>query len=204
MLIHAGGESKAASMFGSADDWHELRFLLLDEVEAAGSGLLGRLEDNLRLQVPSTNVASEGLRVRQHRDRGRRDAFAGVNALCFGDFWQLDPTGDVAIMSNPAKTPDDPFAQRTLDMFWYSGEDSQLEGNYNLQAWGRGLPRIWELSTNIRSGEDEWLSAVLNECRDGNLSEGNYNSRRFAHPRQPIQKRCPGKLTEDGKNRRTY
>ena len=50
---------------------------------------------------------------------------------------------------------------RTLSMFWYSGDDSLLDGNYNLQARGlrfddaRRRPRIWELSVNIRSGEDE-------------------------------------------------
>ena len=138
-LIKASGESKSAGMFGSPDDWHELRFLLIDEVEAAGCSLLGRLEENLRLQVPSTNAASEGLRARQHGDRCRRDAFAGVNVLCFGDFRQLDPTGDVAIMSNPIKKPEGPCVDSTLSMFWYSGGDGLLDGNFGLQAWGRRL-----------------------------------------------------------------
>ena len=72
--------------------------------------------------------------------------------MCFGDFWQLDPTGDVAIMSNPTKKPEDPYVDRTLSMFWYSGDDSLLDGNYNLQAWGRRVddarrrPRIRKLS----------------------------------------------------------
>ena len=48
-LIQSTGDSKSAAMFGSPGDWHELRFLLIDEVEAAGCGVLGRLEENLRL-----------------------------------------------------------------------------------------------------------------------------------------------------------
>ena len=60
-LIQSSGDGKSAGMFGRPDDWHELRFLLTDAVEATGCGLLGRLEENLRLQVPSTNAASEGL-----------------------------------------------------------------------------------------------------------------------------------------------
>ena len=140
-LIKSSGESKSAGMFGSPDDWHELRFLLIDEVEAAGCSLLGRLEENLRLQVPSTNAASEGLRARQHGDRCCRDAFAGANAVCFEDFWQLDPTGDVAIMSNPTEKPEGPCVDRTLLMFWHSGEGSLLDGNYDLQARGAASRR---------------------------------------------------------------
>ena len=44
----------------------------------------------------------------------------------------------------------------------------------HLQPW-RGESRVWELSQNIRSGEDEWFSEVLEQCRQGELSQANYN-----------------------------
>ena len=84
-------------------------------------------------------------------------------------------------MSNPTKQPEDPYVDRTLSTFWHAGEGSLHDGNYNQQAWGGRLndaycrPRISEHSVNIRSGEDEWLPTVLNECREGNLSESNCN-----------------------------
>ena len=88
----------------------------------------------------------------------------------------MDPAWDVAIMSNldPSKKSGDPRVDLTLDMFWYSGENK-------VQAWRSGRDgaarraRAWGLSTNMRSGEDERLSTVLNECREGKLSEANYN-----------------------------
>ena len=97
----AGKEN--SGICGEADNWHELRFILLDEVEAAGAGLIGTLEENVRRDVPSTSSAVAGLKRQQHCIRTSQNAFAGVNVLCFGNFWQLDPTGDAAIMSNPLK-----------------------------------------------------------------------------------------------------
>ena len=121
-LINSSGESKSAGMFGSPDDWHELRFLLIDEVEAAGCSLLGRLEENLRLQVPSTNAASEGLRARQHGDRCRRDAFAGVNVLCFGDFLATGPDGRRGHHVEPDKEARGPVrGQDSVDVLVFRG-----------------------------------------------------------------------------------
>ena len=91
-------------------------FLLLDEIEAAGVTLFGRLEESLRLNVPQTS-STEALQRRQHSDRKRQISFAGVNVLCFGDFWQLDPTGDTSFMSSPKKNFGNPHADRTLTMF---------------------------------------------------------------------------------------
>ena len=184
--IQPSSGKNGSGICGEEGDWHELRFILLDEVEAAGAGLIGKLESNVRLQVPSTNCAVAGLRTRQHCGRKRRDAFADVNVICFGDFWQLDPTGDTAVMSNPFKNSGCAHVDSTLHMFWYAGKDGDSDGHYHLQPWDAQC-RIWELSRNIRSGADEWLSAVLDECRVGALSEDNYNFLHGFPTATPIQ-----------------
>ena len=184
--IHPSAAKQDSGICGGADDWHELRFILLDEVEAAGAGLIGRLEENVRLQVPSTSSAVAGLRSEQHRNRKRQNAFAGVNVVCFGDFWQLDPTGDAALMSNPLKHSGCPYVDRTLFMFWYSPQKDEGRDNFHVQPW-HGECRIWELSQNIRSGADEWLSTVLDECRMGDLKEENYNFLHGLPTATPIQ-----------------
>ena len=181
-------EAKEGSgICGEEGDWHELRFILLDEVEAAGAALLGKLEEHIRSQVPVTNCSIAGLGKPQHTSRKFRDAFAGVNVLCFGDFWQLDPTGDVSIMSNPMKDTGDPNVDRTLLMFWFGpNTEAAEEDNHHLQPWHTGC-RIWELSQNIRSGADEWLSTVLDECRNGALAEDNYNFLHGLPTRAPVR-----------------
>ena len=45
---------------------------------------------------------------------------------------------------------------------------------FRLQEWTAGT-RVLELSTNIRSGKDRWWNEVLEQCRQGALSEDNYN-----------------------------
>ena len=94
-----------------------------------------------------------------------------MNVLCFGDFWQLDPTGDVAFMLHPGRHAGVPYVDSTMHCFWYP---PTKDDDFHLQPW-RGDCRIWELSRNIRSGADEWLSTVLDECRAGTLSDDNYN-----------------------------
>ena len=61
-------------------NYHDLRFVLLDEVEAAGVTLFGRLEESLRLHVPCTSN-TEAIQRMQHSDRVRQMAFAGVNVF---------------------------------------------------------------------------------------------------------------------------
>ena len=93
--------------------------------------------------------------------------------LCIGDFWQLDPTGDTSSTSSPTKSTGNPYADMTLNMFWRRARQED-EHNDHLQPW-RGRCRVWELSQNLRSGEDQWFSEVLDQCRVGNLEEDNYN-----------------------------
>ena len=123
----------------------------------------------MRRKVPSTNSALEALHKPQHPDRKHSLAFASVNVLCFGDFWQLDPTGDVAFASNPLNCIGIPDVDRTMVMFWHKslGDDAS---NFHMQAWQAGA-RVRELNQNMRSGEDEWFSEVLDQCRLGNPLE---------------------------------
>ena len=144
VLIQTGKGTGSSGSFFTDEEWHELRILLFDEVEAAGVSLFGRLEENVRLKVPATNTAYEGLRREQHPDRQRAETFAGVNVICFGDFWQLDPTGDTAFMTNPTKSTGDPYVDCTLSMFWHKGGEKDGH-NYHLQPWQDGR-RVWELS----------------------------------------------------------
>ena len=117
MLIQTGKGTTDPGSWPKDDEWAELRFLLFDEVEAAGVHLFGTVEEHVRRKVPSRDSAVEALRKAQHPHRKRDIAFAGVNVLCFGDFWQLDPTGDVAFASNPLKCIGIPDVDRTMTMF---------------------------------------------------------------------------------------
>ena len=111
----------------------------------------------------------EALRPPQHPDRTVERAFGGVNVFGFGDFWQLHPTGDVAFATNTLSCIGLGDVDRTMAMFWHKS----LEGdssNFHLQAWHTGS-RVWELSENLRSGDDAWFSDVLDQCRQGHLLE---------------------------------
>ena len=129
VVIQSGRGSELSGSIFTDEEYHELRFLLLDEIEAAGANLLGRLEKNLRLNVPRTS-STRALQRKQHDDRSRQVRFAGVNVLFFGDFWQLDPTGDTSLMSNPTKGTGSPSADRMMSMFWHEaceGSDDHVQ-----------------------------------------------------------------------------
>ena len=92
-VIFADKGSKDSHKAFGTDEWHELRFLLFDEVEAAGVSLFGTLEENVRTRLPLPSVHNEyitqqleknkGLEKQVHKQRCRKIAFAGVNVICF-------------------------------------------------------------------------------------------------------------------------
>ena len=90
--------------------------------------------------------------------------------IFLGDFWQMPPVGEVALMGDPfaKKALNNAHVSAMLDMFWRPG------GNCGLKAWSHGL-HVEHLNQNIRSGMDQWFSAVLNHCRLGDLQEDDYN-----------------------------
>lgn len=134
----------------------KLRFVLIDEIEAAGVKLLGELVESVK----------EGKRMPL--------AYGGVHFLFFGDFWQLPPVGEIAIMQNPCHTLNQATPSLIVNTFWMQQAST---GIYPLQEWpgfDENPPRVLELLVNKRSGKDTWFSAVLDACRLGNLSLENY------------------------------
>jgi hypothetical protein len=140
-----------------------LRFLFIDEVEATGAETIGQLEHNLCFHVSSTNKF-------KYDSKNLPRPFGGVNTLHLGDFWQLRPTGQIAIMSDPfsQKCLESAKASEIMGMFWFQNLD------FFLQAW-RGQERMLHLDVNERSGADTWFSRVLDACREGGLEEEDYN-----------------------------
>jgi len=144
-----------------------LRFLVVDECENGGAKTLAELEGNVARAVP------DGSRWKWCNKTVRY--FGGVNVLWVGDFWQLPPPGEIALMGNPYKGAAicSEAAQRMLALFWTNGEESV-----------RRPPT--ELTINHRSGSDVWYSSVIEQCRVGALKEDDYN---FLHGYPTL---CPG------------
>ena len=69
------------------------RWIFLDEVGATGTEVTGQLEQNVRLHVPAKSPF-------KYKDK-QIPPFGGVNVCYLGDFWQLRPTGQIILMSNP-------------------------------------------------------------------------------------------------------
>ena len=149
-----------------------LRWLLVDEVEAAGSELLEQLSDSLCQHVPESSKYKR--RTENVQGYSSIRPFGGVNTLLVGDFWQIPPVGQVAIMGNPfgKAALENATASSGLAKFW---SKPTLNNQDSLQAWGATSSRVLELHTNKRSGGDQWYSEVLNACRLGRLSDMDYS-----------------------------
>ena len=89
-----------------------LRWVFLDEVEATGADVIGQLEHNVRFHVPAKSPF-------KYKDKKIR-TLGGVNICFLGDFWQLRPTGQIALMSNPyvVKSQESARAQTIMGMLW--------------------------------------------------------------------------------------
>ena len=70
------------------------RFVLIDEIEATGADTIGQLEFKIASHVSpksSFKYKEDGKTVRP---------CGGLNMFVLGDFWQLKPTGQIALMSD--------------------------------------------------------------------------------------------------------
>ena len=152
----------------------KLRFVCIDEIEATGAETIGALEAHISFHISSKSpykyecfYDETGKLNIDHLPR----PFGGVNVLFLGDFWQLNPHGQIAIMSNPygEKVLESAKANYIMRMFWGPNEEG-----ISLLPW-EDKRRILHLARNERSGNDEWFSQLLNACRNGNLSEDDYN-----------------------------
>ena len=72
-----------------------VRFLFIDEIEATGADTIGILQEKVLLHVSTKSPF-------RYRDESKEDVrpFGWMNVCFLGDFWQLAPTGQVAIMSD--------------------------------------------------------------------------------------------------------
>ena len=86
--------------------------------------------------------------------------FGGYNFLMFGDTHQLPPIPSKAALFIPPSEKKTHAARQALDIFWSSGPDA--------------LNFFYELEIQMRV-DDVWFNAVLQECREGDLSEEMYN-----------------------------
>ena len=74
-----------------------LQFIFIDEVEAAGADLLGRVEEQARRCGRRPN----NYRLSTHEDTGQGNLvrpFGGMNVVLIGDWWQLHPTGGGSLL----------------------------------------------------------------------------------------------------------
>ena len=101
-----------------------LRFILIDEISMISAQLLAQIEILVGKVVRRRNPY-------RGRSDGSTRRFGGVNALLFGDWWQIRPVKQTPLFEQPS----------------VAKSGSALEG---LQlVWGRGrdcLQRVWELT----------------------------------------------------------
>ena len=80
-----------------------LKFIFIDEIENAGAELLGQAEEQTRRNTKRPDVYRYPTTDQTQLGSVSR-AWGGVNLLLIGDWWQLNPTGGIAVMSNPHAT----------------------------------------------------------------------------------------------------
>jgi len=120
------------------------RWILIDEIEACGAELQSMLNDTVICKAPTQSP--------YRWKNGIPAAYGGVNVLKFGDFWQLPPTGSIAIMQDPRRALENAGANYIMNMYWGHGNDEVDI----MQEWNAESGRVLHLAVNKRSGADAW------------------------------------------------
>ncbi|CAJ1327813.1 unnamed protein product, partial [Effrenium voratum] len=160
------------------------RWLVVDEVSMVNARLLAQacggeaglacapplcsrdrqVEQRLRAVVPS---ASQWKR----NAAGDSRAFAGVNVLLLGDFYQLPPPSGGYLA-------DVPSSRRPPRLSAAADAEPDLLADYGRElVWGGALQGVTELEERERC-KDAWWNEVVDELRRGKLSEENW---RYLH-----------------------
>ena len=129
-----------------------LRFIIIDEISMVSAELLAQVEAILRKVVRERS----GYKRRSSNNSVR--AFAGINIILLGDWWQLQPVRSTALYSNPSLRPS-AAAGEGLDLFWKNGLGT--------------IRKLWELTQPLRC-TDIWFNSVLNKCRQGSMDLHTY------------------------------
>jgi len=155
-----------------------MRWLIMDEIEAAGCNMIA--------DIDSTTQQSAGKLFKYGGDDATPRVFGGLNVLLMGDFWQLPPTGQIAVMSNPfsQKVLESARANSVMSMFWRS------DSKYSLQHWNDARHRVMHLQVNKRSGGDAWFSKLLDDCRLGRMTLDDYNFLHGFPTEEPACEQC--------------
>ena len=98
MTLGSRSDGLDRDMSKMASKCQSLRFLFIDEAEALGAGIIGRVELNV-----STATRPQWYKYRLNRrtDLSALRVFGGINLVLLGDFWQLAPVQGVSLRSNP-------------------------------------------------------------------------------------------------------
>ena len=136
------------------------RWLVIDEISMVSAKLFADMELKLERVIRDIGTNKRG-------SRGRARPFGGLNIICSGDFWQLDPPdggflGDIPteFIQAARKYQPLPTIAHGQSLFW-SGTEHGIQG-------------VTELVECERSN-DVWLQNMQAEIRAGNLSRENYD-----------------------------
>ena len=130
------------------------RWLIIDEISMVSAKLLAEIDVRLRRVIRVIGTAKKTL-------GGNDRPFGGLNVICFGDFWQLDPPDGGFLASIPVEYIQDakkyrptPTVAHGRSLLW-SGPDTGIDG-------------ITEFHDCERCA-DVWLREVPEEMRHGQL-----------------------------------
>ena len=124
-----------------------LRWLLIDEISMVSAYLFGQLE------MAVLKVVRRKIPYRLATD-GTTRPFGGINVLLFGDMWQLKPVTGLPLFAPPSEAKSR-TAMHGCGLMWTQ------------------LRRCWELHGSQRCS-NAWYNKVLQQCRDGCLTEESY------------------------------